>query len=100
MESVLKASSIWDTVMADQYAIGLILMIQDITHKKYEKMQSTMAYVKAFLELFTTYQDPKQSKIDYYALFKSRRYTVTAHGSQPGYRLKLYDNHCKRLMRK
>ena len=61
-------------------------------------MQSTMAYIKEFLEFATTYQEPKHSNTDYYALLKSIRNTVTAHGGHPGYHLKLYDNHWKRLI--
>ena len=57
-----------------------------------------MAYVEAFLEFFTAYQDPTQSNIDYHVLFKSRPYMVTAHGGHLGYHLKLYDNHWKILM--
>ena len=57
-----------------------------------------MAYVKAFLEFSMTYQDPKQSNTDYYALLKSRQDMVTAHAGQPRYHLKLYDKYWKRLM--
>ena len=85
LESVLKVYSGWDTVMADQDVIVLILVIQDITHNQDEKMQSTMAYAEALFEFATTYHEPKQSNTDYYALLKSRRYMVTAHDRQPGY---------------
>ena len=43
------------------------------------------------------YKEPKNPNTDYYALLKSIKYTVTAHGMQPVYHLKLYDKHCKRL---
>ena len=84
--------------MAYQDGIGLLHVIWGITHKQDEKMQSNMAYLKAFLEFATTYQDPNQSNTDYYALFNSRQDTVTAHGGQPIYHLKLYDKHWKRLV--
>ena len=54
MESVLKVNSRWDKIMEDQYGIGLLHVIWDITHKQDEKMKSTMAYVKVFLEFSTT----------------------------------------------
>ena len=54
-ESVLKANRKWDTVMADQDGIGLLLAIWDITHNQEEKMQRTMAYVEAFIEFATAY---------------------------------------------
>ena len=38
------------------------------------------------------------SNTDYYTLFKSRQYTVTAHGWHPGYHLKVYYNYWKRLV--
>ena len=57
-----------------------------------------MAYVEAFLEFSTTYQEPNQSNTDYYALFKSRQDTAMAHDRQPRYHLKLYYNNWKRLM--
>ena len=57
-----------------------------------------MAYAKAFLEFYRTYQEPKKSNTDYYTLFKSRRYTVMAHIGQSGYHLKMYDKHWKILM--
>ena len=57
-----------------------------------------MAYGKAFLEFATTYQDPKQSNTYYYNMFKSRQYTVTVHGKQTGYHLKLHDKHWKILV--
>ena len=98
LESVLKENSRWDTIMADQDGIGLLRVIRDIPHKKYEKMHITMSYFKAFLELATTYQEPQQSNTDYYALFKSGQDTVTVHGGQPGYHLELYDKHWKRLI--
>ena len=76
----------------------MIHVIQDINNKQDENIQSTMTYAEEFLEFAATYQDLKQSNIDYWALFKSRRDTVTAHGGQPGYNLKMYDKHWKRLM--
>ena len=84
--------------MADQDITWLLHVIWYITHKQDEKMQSTMAYIKEFLEFATTYQEPKQPNTEYYALFKSRRDTVTAYGRHPGYHLKLYVKHWKILM--
>ena len=98
MDLVLKIKSRWDTVMVGQDGIGLLLVICKITHKQDGKIQSTVAYIKAFLEFATTYQEPKQSKIDYYAMLKSRRDVVMAHFGQLGYHLKLYDKHWKSLM--
>ena len=98
LESVLKVNSIWDKTMSDQDGIGLLHMIQYITHKQYENMQSMIAYVKAFLEFSTTYQEPNQFITDYYDMFKSRRDTVTVHGGQPGYHLKLYAKNWNKLM--
>ena len=46
LESVLKANSRWDTAMADQDEIGLLLVIWGITYKQDKKMQITMAYVE------------------------------------------------------
>ena len=45
-----------------------------------------------------TYQEPKHSKTHYYDLFKSRQDTVMVHGGHPGYHIKLYEKHWKRLM--
>ena len=50
-----------------------------------------MAHFEAFLEFSSTNQEPKQSNTDYNDLFKSRFNTVTSHGGQMGYNLKLYD---------
>ena len=61
-------------------------------------MQITIVYVEAFFELDTTYQEPKQSSTEYYALFKSIRYMVTTHGRHQCYHLKMYDKHWNRLM--
>ena len=91
LESVLKLNSRWDKIMADQDWIGLFHVIWDITHKQDENIQSTMAYVEAFLEFTTTYQEPKQLNTVYYALFKSIQDTVMANDGHPGYHLKLYE---------
>ena len=91
LELSLKENSIWDKIMAYQDGIGLLHVIWDITHKQDENMQSTMAYVEAFLEFSTTCQEPKQSNTHYYTIFRSIQDTVTAHGGNLGYHLKLYD---------
>ena len=98
LESVFKANIIWDKIMLDQDIIRLIHVIWYITHKQNNKMMSTMAYVEALLEFAMTSWELKQSKIHYYALFKSRLDTVMANGRKPGYHLKLYGNHWKRLV--
>ena len=98
MESVLKENSRCDKIMVDQDGLGLIHVIWYITHKQDKMMHSTMTYVEALLEFATTYQDPNYSNTDSYALLKSIRDTVTAHGRQPGYHLKLYDEHWKILV--
>ena len=52
----------WNKSMAYQDVIAPIHVIWDITHKQDDKMQSTMAYVEAFLKFATTCQEPKQPK--------------------------------------
>ena len=91
MELVLKVNSRRDKIMVYQDGIGLLHVIQYITHKQYENIQSMMAHFEAFLEFSSTYQEPKQSNTDYNDLFKSRFNTVISHGGQMGYNLKLYD---------
>ena len=49
----------------DQYIIEMIHVIQDINNKQDENIQSTMTYAEEFLEFAATYQDLKQSNIDY-----------------------------------
>ena len=71
LELVLKANSIWENISCNQNGIGLLLVIRDITHKQDEKIQSTMLYVKAPLELLTTFQSEKQTNTSYYENFKS-----------------------------
>ena len=55
LESVLKANSRWKNIVCDQNGIGLVLVIQDITHKQDDKMQSMMSYVEVFLEFSTAF---------------------------------------------
>ena len=71
LKSVLTSNSRWDKILADQYGFVLIHVIWDITQKQDEKMQSTMEYVKVFLQFSMTYHEPKQSNTDSYALLKS-----------------------------
>ena len=59
-------------------------------HKQDKKIQSTMSYVEASLELLTTFQYAKQTNTSYYELFKSRLETVKSHGRQSGYNERLY----------
>ena len=94
----MKVNSRWDKIIADQDEIGLLLVTHDIPCKQDENMQRTMEYVEEFIAFATTYQEPKQSNTDYYALFKSRQDMVMAHGGHTGYHLKLYEKHWKILM--
>ena len=84
LKLVMKENSRWENISCDQNGIDLFLVLQDITHKQYEKMQSKMSYVEAFLEFSTTFQSAKQTNTSYYELFKSRRDTVKSHGGAAG----------------
>ena len=72
LELLLKANSIWDKILVDQSGIRMLHVIWDVTHKQDENMQITIAYINTFPEFSTTYEEPKQSNTDYYALFKLR----------------------------
>ena len=80
--------------------VGLLLMLRDITHKQDESVQSTLAYVKMFLEWTLTYQGNGQSNTDYYTLFLSRIDTIRPHGREPGFHKGVVQKYLTKILEK
>ena len=60
LESLLKSQTRWDAVKKKMNGIKLLLMLSDITHKHNEYVQSTLVYIKTFLDWILTYQGKDQ----------------------------------------
>ena len=71
LEYLLKSQVKWDKVSKKMDGVGLLLMLRDITHKHNSSVQSTLSYVKTFLEWTLTFQGKNESNTDYYTLFLS-----------------------------
>ena len=56
LESLLKSQTRWDKVLGEMDGIGILLILQDITHKHDSLVQSTLSYVKTFLEWTLAFQ--------------------------------------------
>ena len=80
LESLLKSQTKWDKVSGEMDGVGILTMLRDITHKYDSLVQSTLSYVKTFLEWTLTFQGKNESNTDYYTLFLSRIETIRSHG--------------------
>ena len=67
--------------------VGILTMLRDITNKQDNSVQSTLSYVKTFLEWTLTFQGKNESNTDYYTLFLSRIKTIRGGTRVPQRRL-------------
>ena len=100
LESLLKSQLKWDRVSGEMDGVGLLVMLRDITHKHDSLVQSTLSYVKTFLEWTPTFQGKHESNTDYYTLFLSRIETIRSHGGEPGFHNGVYQKHLSKLLEK
>ena len=84
LESLLKSQTKWDRVSGEMDGVGILMMLRNITHKHDSLVQSTLSYVKTFLEWTLTFQGKNESNTDYYTLFLSRIKTIRLHGGNQG----------------
>ena len=80
LESLLKSQTKWDKVSGEMDGVQILTILRDITHKHDSLVQSTLLYVKTFLEWTLTFQGKNESNTDYYTLFLSRIETIRSHG--------------------
>ena len=80
LESLLKSQIKWVRVSGEMDGVGILTMLRDITHKHDTSVQSTLSYVKTFLEWTLTFQGKYEPNTDYYTLFLSRIETIRSHG--------------------
>ena len=99
-DSLLKSQIKWDKVLGEMDGVGILLMLQDITHKHDSLVQSTLSYVKTFLEWTLTFQGKQESNTNYYMLFLSRVKTIRLHGGKPGFHNGVYQKHLSKLLEK
>ena len=86
--------------LSDMDGVEILLVLQDITHKYDSSVQSTLSYVKTFLEWTLTFQGKHESNTDYYTVFLSRIKTIRLHGGEPGFHNGVYQKHLAKLLSK
>ncbi len=85
MEQKVHASERFEGINQDQDPVALLQLIRSIAHKHEDVKGGTMSIVEHDMGLFTCYQHPHWTNIEYYNLFKAVRDVVNVHGGQAGF---------------
>eukprot|EP00804_Cyclotella_cryptica_P009344 CCRYP_009005-RD/>CCRYP_009005-RD protein AED:0.36 eAED:0.36 QI:20/0.12/0.11/1/0/0/9/0/1019 len=91
MEQKVQASERFETINQEQDPVGLLQLIRSIAHKHEDVKGGTMSIVEHDMGLYTCYQRPYWTNIEYYNLFKAARDVVNVHGGQAGFNKGLYE---------
>jgi hypothetical protein len=76
----------------EQDPVALLQLVRSIAHKHKDVKGGTMSIEEHNMSLYTCYQRPQWTNIEYYNLFKAARDVVNVHGGQAGFNKGLYDN--------
>ena len=90
MEQKLQASERFDRINQNQDPVALLQLVRSIAHKHDDVKGGTMSIVEHDMALFTCYQRPHWTNIEYYNLFKTARDVVKIHVGQAGFNKGLY----------
>ena len=91
MEQKVQASEKFEGINQDQDPVALLQLIRSIAHKHKDIKGGTMSIVEHDMGLFTCYQHPHWTNIEYYNLFKAARDVVNVHGGRAGFNKGLYE---------
>lgn len=83
---------------ASQDPIELLKLIRSALHKHDNIKQGTMAFVEQDIRLFTMWQKPEQSPLEFVKQVKAQADVINVHGGNVGYHPELYKAHLAEWM--
>ena len=80
---IVKGLTSYQATYVDRDVIAFLAMIRGVSHNQIETTQSTMSYVRGYVEMMSFGQEANWSSNKYYKLFTAQIETVEAHGGKP-----------------
>ena len=98
VEQRIESYGNWEVCNASQDPIELLKLIRSALHKHDDIKQGTMAFVEQDIRLFTMWQKPEQSPLEFVKQVKAQADVINVHGGRAGYHPELYKAHLAEWM--
>jgi hypothetical protein len=93
VEQRIESYGNWEVCNTVQDPIELLKLIRSALHKHDDVKQGIMAYIEQDIRLFTMWQKPDQSPLEFVKQVKAQVDVINVHGGRAGYHPELYKAH-------